>query len=308
MLTITPILPRFGAEISGVDISKPLDAATQAEIKAAQDKWGITVWRRTGLDNASHIEFSRIFGHIELAPVRPGREPRYGRRELFDAGNLDEKGEIIQDEAVIVHKRGDRLWHTDSAFMPLRSAYSLLLCHEAPAEGGHTWFADTRSAYDDLPQAMKDKLEGLVGENSLWWSRKLGGSDISEEQIDERSKAHHPIVHVHEGSGRKALYIAAHTRDIVGMPREEGRALIRELIEWATQPQYVFSVKYAPGDMVIWDNLCSMHKGGEFDERGARRDMRRTTIREGAPPSEPDDPFADLLGRDLKPMLAGANA
>jgi alpha-ketoglutarate-dependent 2,4-dichlorophenoxyacetate dioxygenase len=190
--------------------------------------------------------------------------------------------------------------------MPLRSAYSLLLCYEAPPEDGYTWFADTRSAYDDLPQAMKDRIEGLVGENSLWWSRKLGGSEISEEEIDQRSKAYHPIVHVHEGSGRKALYIAAHTRDIVGMPREEGRALIRELIEWATQPQYVFHVKYAPGDMVIWDNLCSMHRGGDFEERKYRRDMRRTTVREGAPPVEEDDPFAVLLNDSLRKVLAPA--
>jgi len=305
MLTVKPILPRFGAEVSGIDISKPLDEATRAEIKAAQDQWGVTVWRQTGLDNESHIEFSRMFGHLEKAPSLHGRPPKHGHRELFDAGNLDGNGEIIQDDTVIRHKKGDQLWHTDSSFMPLRSAYSLLLCYEAPPEKGYTWFADTRSAYDDLPQAMKDRIDGLVGENSLWWSRKQGGSPITEEEIDERSKAHHPIVHVHEGSGRKALYIAAHTRDIVGMDRDEGRALIRELIEWATQPQYVFHVQYQPGDMVIWDNLCTMHRGGEFEERRYRRDMRRTTIREGVP-TEPDDPFADLLNDSMRKLAPTA--
>jgi len=169
------------------------------------------------------------------------------------------------------------------------------LCNEAPPVGGQTWFADTPTAYDDLPQAMKERLEGLKARHSLWWSRKTAGYPLTEEEIDARPHAVHPLVHVHQGSGRKALYVAAHARDIIGMPPEEGRALLRELIEFATQPKYTFNVTYKPGDMAIWDNLCSMHRGGEYDEANHRRDMRRTTIREGAAPEIPDDPFTDLF-------------
>lgn len=294
-LTIAPILPSFGAEVSGVDIAKPLDERTRSAIIDAQNKYGVTVWRKTGLDDETHIAFSRIFGHIELAPRIANRPYRHAHRELFDASNLDAEGRIIQDELVRLHKRGDRLWHTDSSFMEMRSAQSLLLCHEAPPEGGETWFADTRTAYEDLPQAMKDRIEGLEARHSLWWSRSRAGFPLSEEEIDARPHARHPLMHIHRGSGRKALYIAAHARDIIGMPREEGRALLRELIEFATQPKYVFSVTYEPGDMVIWDNLCSMHRGGEFDDLRYRRDMRRTTIREGAAPERPDDPFTELF-------------
>jgi alpha-ketoglutarate-dependent 2,4-dichlorophenoxyacetate dioxygenase len=114
-------------------------------------------------------------------------------------------------------------------------------------------------------------------------------------QIDVKPHARHPLVHVHKGSGRRALYVAAHARDIIGMSREEGRALLAELIAFATQPQYVFSVSYRHGDMVIWDNLCSMHRGGGYDEVHHRRDMRRTTIREAPAPVEPDDPFTELF-------------
>ena len=294
-LTVKPILPRFGAEISGVDITKPLDEAAQREIIAAQDSWGVTVWRNTGLDDESHIAFSRIFGHLELAPKAAGRPTRHQHQELFDASNLDHEGKIISNEMIKLHKKGDRLWHTDSSFMAMRSAYSLLLCHEAPPEDGETWFADTRSAYDDLPQAMKDRIETLTAEHSIWWSRKMAGYPFTEEEIEARPAARHPLVHVHAGSGRKAMYVAAHAKDIVGMPRDEGRALLKELIEFATQPQYVFKVRYQPGDMVIWDNLCSMHRGGDFDDVNHRRDMRRTTVREGAPPVQPDDPFGELF-------------
>lgn len=301
-LTIKPILPRFGAEVSGVDITKLLDPETQAEIIAAMNKWGICVYRDTGLDNESHIAFSRVFGHLEKAPVRAGALPRHGHRELFDAGNLDASGAINRDPSAILYRKGDRLWHTDSSYMPLRSAYSLLLAHKVPRVGGETWFADTRSAYEDLPQSMKDRIDGLVGEHSLWWSRKLAGADISEEEIDSRMKARHPLVHIHAGSGRKTLYVAAHTRDIVGMDRDEGRRLIRELIEFATQPQYIFSVKWNVGDLVIWDNLCSMHRGGEFDHVNEARDMRRTTVREAAAPTEADDPFTELFSAIPPPV------
>jgi alpha-ketoglutarate-dependent 2,4-dichlorophenoxyacetate dioxygenase len=303
-LTIKPILPRFGAEVSGVDISKPLDVETRADIIAAMREWGICVYRNTGLDNESHIEFSRIFGYLEKAPVRAGSLPRHGHRELFDAGNLDASGAINRDPSAILYRKGDRLWHTDSSYMPLRSAYSLLLAHKVPSRGGETWFADTRSAYEDLPQSMKDRIDGLVAEHSLWWSRKLAGADISEEDIDSRMKARHPLVHIHAGSGRKTFYVAAHTRDIVGMDREEGRKLIRELVEFATQPQYIFSVKWNVGDLVIWDNLCSMHRGSEFDYVNEMRDMRRTTVREAAAPAQPDDPFTELFSSMPAPVAS----
>jgi len=219
-------------------------------------------------------------------------------RELFDASNLNVEGAITKDEAAISYRKGDRLWHTDSAFMEKRTSYSLLLAHEVPQEGGQTWFADTRSAYEDLPQEMKDKLEGLVGINSLWWSRMKAGAEIDEAEIDARPKAEHPLVHVHKGSGRKTLFIAAHTMDIKGMDKAEGRALLKLLIDHCTQPQYVFNVSWNPGDMVIWDNLCSMHRGGEFDAANEKRDMRRTTVREGTEPHQMetgDDPFAKLF-------------
>ena len=294
-LKVEPILPSFGAEISGVDITKALSVEDRQAVIDAQNKYGVTVYRNTGLTDETHIAFSRNFGYIELAPSMAGRKTRHAHREIFDASNLDADGAIIENELIRLHKKGDRLWHTDSSFMDIRSAQSLLLCHEAPAEGGATWFADTRGAYRDLPQAMKDRLEGLQARHSLWWSRRGAGYPLTEEEIDARPHATHPLVHVHKGSGRKALYIAAHTRDIVGMPVEEGRALIRELIEFATQPQYVFNVTYNPGDMTIWDNLCSMHRGGDFDELKYRRDMRRTTIREGEAPQQADDPFTELF-------------
>lgn len=310
-LNVKPILPKFGAECSGLDITRPLDANELKQVTDAMDRYGICVYRNTGLTDEQHVEFSRNFGYLERVPAREGFKMRLPFRELFDASNLNPEGEITRDEAAIQYRKGDRLWHTDSAFMEKRTSYSLLLAHEVPKEGGETWFADTRSAYEDLPRDMKEFLEDKIGINSLWWSRMKAGADISEEEIDARFKARHPLVHVHRGSGRKALFIAAHTMDIEGMDKQEGRDLIQQLIEHCTQPQYIFSVKWNPGDLVIWDNLCSMHKGGEFDYANEKRDMRRTTVREGTEPHtmELDDPFTKLFAETPKIVdIQGARA
>ena len=302
-LNVEPILPRFGAECSGLDLTRKLAAEEVKQVTDAMDTYGVTVWRDTGMIDADHVEFSRNFGFLERVPKREGVKFRLPFRELFDASNLNVDGEITQDPAAIQYRKGDRLWHTDSAFLEKRTSYSILLAHEVPPEGGETWFADTRSAYEDLPQETKDLLEGKIGINSLWWSRKKAGADISDEEIEERPRARHPLVHVHKGSGRKALFIAAHTMDVEGMGKDEGRQLIADLIAHCTQPQYVFSVNWNAGDMVIWDNLCSMHKGGEYAYDTYRRDMRRTTVREGTEPhtmESGDDPYTELFARSPK--------
>jgi alpha-ketoglutarate-dependent 2,4-dichlorophenoxyacetate dioxygenase len=294
-IKVEPILPRFGAEISGVDLAGPLDEETRRQIIEAQDKWGVTVWRGTGLDDARHVAFSRIFGHVELAPYHKGKKSRMPEPELFDASNLDFEGNITDNESVRLGAAGNRLWHSDSSFMEVRSAQALLLCHEAPPHGGPTWFADTRSAYEDLPQAMKDRLEGLEATHSYFWSRRRAGYPYTEEDVDAKPHATHPVVHVHKGSGRKAIFVGAHTRDIIGLDRDEGRALIDDLIAHCTQEQYIFSVHYKPGDMTIWDNLCSLHRGGEFDDTEYRRDMRRTTVRDPEAPEAAIDHFTTMF-------------
>jgi alpha-ketoglutarate-dependent 2,4-dichlorophenoxyacetate dioxygenase len=302
-LNVVPILPRFGAECSGLDLTRPLSPDEVKQVTDAMDTYGVTVWRDTGINDEQHVAFSRNFGFLERVPKREGVRFRLPFRELFDASNLNVEGEITQDPAAIQNRKGDRLWHTDSAFLEKRTSYSILLAHEVPPEGGETWFADTRSAYEDLPQETKDLLDGKIGINSLWWSRKKAGADISDEEIYDRPLARHPLVHVHKGSGRKALFIAAHTMDVEGMGKAEGRQLIADLIVHCTQPQYVFSVKWNAGDMVIWDNLCSMHKGGEYAYDTYRRDMRRTTVREGTEPhtmESGDDPYTELFARSPK--------
>lgn len=294
-LTIKPITPSFGAEVSGIDLTRPLTQGEVGEVIEAMDRWGVCVYRGTGLTDETHIAFSRQLGALFQVPgARPGTgtqvpaapsafRSRHKHLEIFDASNLDADGNIVANEMTMIHKRGDRQWHTDSSFSPDgRASYSLLLAHEVPPKDGQTHFADARGAYDALDEATKRLIEPLVASHSVWYSRMTAGLPITEADIAARPSMQHPIVQTHEGSGRKTLYIAAHASHIVGLPVHEGRALLRRLIDHTTQRQFTFSVTYGVGDLVIWDNRCTMHRGGDYDDRNYRRDMRRTTVRDGA--------------------------
>jgi alpha-ketoglutarate-dependent 2,4-dichlorophenoxyacetate dioxygenase len=283
MLTTTPKGPSFLAEVQGVDFSQPIDTPTLRAITHAMDTYAVCVFRGTALTDESHIAFSRLLGQLEHAPSLFGKGvKRFQHPELFDAGNLDASGQILVDERRRLYNKGNALWHTDSSFNPHRSAYSLLLAHEVPPAGGDTEFADMRAAYDALPGAMKERLENLTAEHWLWHSRMLAGyPEPTEQERMAKPPAQHKLVQVHPGSGRKSLYIAAHASHIVGWPIADGRALIRELIEFATQPEFVRAVAWRqPGDLVIWDNRCTMHRATSFEDTRYRRDMRRTTVLE----------------------------
>jgi alpha-ketoglutarate-dependent 2,4-dichlorophenoxyacetate dioxygenase len=281
MLRTHSLRPDFLAEVEGVDFSQPVNDTVLAEIVNAMDKYAVCVFRATGLDDAAHIRFSRLLGALEHAPQAiAGKSRRFQHPELFDAGNLDAHGNILVDERRRLYNKGNALWHTDSSFNPHRAAYSLLLAHEVPPVGGDTEFADMRAAYDALPDSTKRRIEDLVAEHWLWHSRMLAGyPEPTEQERQAKPPSRHRLVQVHPGSKRKTLYIAAHASHIVGWPVDEGRKLIQELMAHATQPQFAGRVNWrGPGDLVIWDNRCTMHRATSFEDTLYRRDMRRTTV------------------------------
>jgi alpha-ketoglutarate-dependent 2,4-dichlorophenoxyacetate dioxygenase len=172
-----------------------------------------------------------------------------------------------------------QLWHTDLSFRQGPAKWSMLHAKAIPPAGGDTEYADTRAAYDALPDAMKRKLEGLVAEHSAWHSTaRCGGYLPTEEERRSYPPARHKLVRRHPGSGRNTLYIGSHASHIVGMPVEEGQQLLDDLIEFATQPQFVYRQMWRVGDLVIWDNRCTMHRATPFAAADHVRDMRRTTI------------------------------
>jgi alpha-ketoglutarate-dependent 2,4-dichlorophenoxyacetate dioxygenase len=285
--------PLFVAEINGVDLRQPLDATTKHAIEQTMDRDAVSVLRDQDIDDAQQIAFASSFGPLEVAPAVQGKTGARGvgkrikHREIFDISNLDDDGRILDaDDQRATYAQGNQLWHTDSSFRQKSATWSMLHARVIPPDGADTEFVDTRAVYDALPDPMKSRVEGAVAEHSIWHSRaKLGGYTPSDEGRASRPPARHPLVRRHPGSGRKALYIASHASHIIGWPLEEGRALLEELIEFATQPQFVYAHKWRVGDLVIWDNRCTLHRATPYQSTRYVRDLRRTTIIDVAQPA-----------------------
>ena len=282
-LAIKPFSPTFGAAFEGLDLSKPLDAPTLSAVTAAMDQYAVGVIRHSKpWTDAEHIAFSLQLGPIQRTPVllHSGKKERLPHPEIIDQSNLDHDGEIFpENDKRLLYKRANQQWHTDMSFHPVRATYSLLSAHAIPPAGADTEFADLRAAYDALPQAMKDRLDSLEAEHSYWYSRvTAGGPEPDEAERRSGPPARHRIVQTHRG--RKTLYLASHAFAIVGWPENEARALLAELAAFATQSRFLYRHRWQIGDILIWDNLCTMHRATPFDDTTYPRDMRRTTVRE----------------------------
>jgi alpha-ketoglutarate-dependent 2,4-dichlorophenoxyacetate dioxygenase len=288
-VTVQPTTPNFAAEVGEVDLGKPLGAQDLAAIRAAFTKYAVLVFPDQDFTDESHLDFARHFGPLETSvfAIRADHKMRL-QPQLADVGNLDAEDRILKsDDRVRLYQLGNRLWHTDSSFKRLPAYCSILHGRSIPPIGGHTEFADLRAAYDALPEATKQKIAGLVAEHSLMTSRaKLGFSDFND---DER-KAFEPVPQVLvrrlQDSGRMSLYVASHAGAIRGMAKPEAERLIKELIDHATQRQFVYTHRWRVNDLVMWDDRCTMHRGLEFDDQRYKRDMRRATVSDVAPTCE----------------------
>jgi alpha-ketoglutarate-dependent 2,4-dichlorophenoxyacetate dioxygenase len=273
--------PLFVGEVMGVDLTRPISEATFSEIQRTINRDAVLVFQGEPLSEEQQIAFSTRFGPISGPQgVLQTNIKRRVSDKLVDISNLDEQSRVLDvNDRRRMFALGNQLWHTDSSFKRIPAKYSMLHAHSVTPEGGETQFTDMRAAYEALPPKMKARLEGLVAEHSIFHSRaKLGFTEFSAEERAALPPVHHPVVRVHRGSDRKALYLASHASHIVGWPVPDGRLLIAELIEHATQPQFVYTHTWAVGDLVMWDNRCTMHRGRPYDEVNHRRDLRRATI------------------------------
>ena len=279
-LNIRPLHPVFAAEITGVDLTKPLSAEAHAEIVAAMDVYAVAVFPNQPLTDEQQIAFSARFGPLETTRQahRADFKPRLNLH-ISDISNIDDNSRVMSaDDRRRMSGLANRLWHTDSSFKATPAKYSLLSARIVPSSGGDTQFADLRAAYDALPDKKKREIEGLVAMHSIIYSRStIGFSDFTPEEHAALPPVPQVIVRTHPGSGRKTLYLASHAHEIVGMPVPEARVLLHELMDHATQPQFVFTHRWKAGDLVIWDDRCTMHRAREFDMTEVR-EMHRTTV------------------------------
>ena len=282
-ITVAPLHPHIGAEVSGVDVAKPLDDATLAALWGAIDRHSVVVMHGQSITDAQLKAFAGRFGGLEIgrAALQPGKR-RLDIPEIGDISNLDIENKVRdQYDRRRLDMLGNRLWHTDASYMPVPVVLGMLFAvavpPASPLGGGETEFADMRAAYDALPGDMKTAIDGLVVEHDIFWSRgQIGFTEFPPGEREKYPPSPQKLVRRHPGSGRKTLYLSAHASHIVGWPVADGRLLLHDLNTHATQREFVYSHKWAKGDLVIWDNRCTMHRGRPHDE-SQPRDLRRAT-------------------------------
>ncbi len=280
-VTIMPVTPGFVAEVGDVDLRRPLAAEDFAAIEAAFWTYAVLIFPDQDITPEEQLAFAARFGPVETErTLDPKATPSRFAGNFADISNLTSDGTIwAADSRQRMYKAGNRLWHTDSSFKYLPGLASLLHARTVVPLGGHTEFADQRAAYDALPAETKARLEGLIAEHCIVHSRlRSGFSEFTESERRRLPPVPQMLVRTIPQNGRRSLYVASHAGRIFGMPDAEGRALIDELIAHVTQRQFVYTHRWRPNELVMWDNRCTMHRGTEYDDLRWVRDMRRVTL------------------------------
>jgi len=280
---IRQLHPLFVGEVSGMDLSQPVDAASVRAIWEAIDRYAVLVFHDQQLSDEQLRDFAGKFGQLEIGrSAAEGGKRRLALPEIGDISNLDESGQLRdRNDRRRLDSLGNRIWHTDASYMPVPVVLGILHAVAVPPAsalgGGQTEFADMRAAYDALPQIMQDEIDGLVAEHDIFWSRgQIGFTNFLPGEREKYPPSQQRLVRRHRGSKRKSLYLSAHASHIVGWPVPEGRILLYDLNLHATRPEFVYSHNWQVGDLVIWDNRCTMHRGRPHDDTHAR-DLRRAT-------------------------------
>jgi alpha-ketoglutarate-dependent 2,4-dichlorophenoxyacetate dioxygenase len=278
-LAFSPLHPTFVAEVGPIDLRTAADRDTLEQLRAGMDRYAILVFRDQAFAGMEQAEFAQRFDgqlHTKTGSAAIAKN-RFGNEALTDISNVGESGELLpSNDRRRQYLLGNRLWHTDASFQDPPGRYSMLYSVVVPPVPSDTEFADMRSAYDTLTDDVKAKLEGLRAQHSIAYSRAMLGFEFTEKESQTLKGAVHPLIRTLP-YGRKSLYLASHASSIIDWPLPEARLLLRDLTEHATQPQFVYRHSWRVGDLVIWDNRATMHRGMPFDDTKYRRELRRVT-------------------------------
>ena len=290
-ITMRQIGPCFAAEVDGIDMRKPLSPDEVRAIHEGMNEHAVLVFHDQDIDDEQQMAFTLSLGKLE-APSRASlREADDYRLPITfnDVSNLDRNNQVFaRDDRRRLFAIGNRLWHSDSSFKVIPAMYSLLHARSTPSKGGNTEFADMRAAYDALDAEIKAEAEDLICEHSQIFSRQqIGFFELTDEERARFKPVRQRLVRVHPATGRKSLFLASHAGGIVGWPTPEARLFLHDLVEHATQREFVYSHKWSVGDLVMWDNRRTMHRGRAFPAH-EKRDVRRTTLA-GDGPTAPQE-------------------
>ena len=283
-MIIKEIRNDFGAQISNVDLSISINKEDIKAILKAIDDFSFLIFPDQSLSDDSHLEFTKLLGTPEPNHVAQGRD---GIINYFGTiGNVQPDGTVQgNNHQHTKFLTGNNMWHTDSSFRKVPSFVSIMMAYEVPEEGGETQFVSARSAYARLPEDMKEKIDPLEVIHDYVFSR----SKVAE--VDPKHAASLPpitqrLVRENPNSGAKNFYIGSHAKEIVGWNYDDSRLLLDELLAETVADEYVYTHTWQPGDLVIWDNRCILHRGTGYDADKYRRFMRQTRVAGSGPTLE----------------------
>ena len=294
-LKINSLHPALGAVVTGLDFSRPLDAGMVEEIRAHWMQHHVLVFRCGDISDEDHIRFSRHFGELELFPEADQRSSRHP--EIFRVSNVDEAGRIrASDDPIDAYLRIVEFWHTDSAYRRIPSLGAILHGIEVPDQGGETLFVNLFRVYEEMPQDLRRRVVGRVGRFSYERIRDFARPGHRKLTASEKAAVpavQHALLRSHPDRGRRiSLYISPlNMEGIVDMPDAEAMQLIDELTAFASQERFVYRHRWQVGDLLMWDNRCTMHQVMPYDRARQRRVMHRTALA-GIDPVTPASPSA----------------
>ena len=255
-MEITPLDSTLGAVVTGVRLAL-LGGDEWTAIERAFPDQAVLVFPGQHLGSDEQIGFARRFGEIEVL---------FEGYDAVPISTIDQAGTVLApDHPVMQVVRGNQGWHTDSSYMPVSAKASLLSARVVPERGGDTEWADMRAAYDALDAATRARIAGLCAYHSIAYSQAKAGFDTTLGYGMDEAAQLRPLVKVHPVTGRSALFIGRHAHAIPGLSPEESEELLSGLLEQACRPPHVLSHHWQPGDLVVWDNRCVLHRAGEWD-------------------------------------------
>lgn len=278
---ITPLSP-FAARVEGPDLRQPLSPEEVRRVETLMDTHAVLVFPGQQLDQHQQIAYAKNFGPLDLGLRKlTGGAHRFEYAELADISNVTADGQVAErDHRKIVGNVANQLWHSDSSFQRPRAKYSMLHAVITPSFGGDTEFADLRMAWDALPEWQQRQIRDLRALHYALHSRfMLGDTAYTDAQKQAIPAVEWPLVQTDPRTGRKILFVGVHACEVKGMTLAEGRMLLMDLLEHATQREFVYRHRWSVGDLVMWDNTATVHRGRWYD-LSERRELRRATTEE----------------------------
>jgi taurine dioxygenase len=271
---VRKLTPAIGAELSGIDFAVGISDALFAEIRRAWLRYQVLLFPAQDIAPGAQVALARHFGEVQIHVMNQYHAD--GHPELYRLSNLDEHGNPNGKHP----DKGTLAWHTDGSWRRRTGQATIIYGEIVPNVGGETHFCDMYGAYERLSPAWKARIAGLRAVHNLDFSRnrRHGHEPMTAEQKEATPPVDHPIVRTHPETGRKCLFLGDHAEYIVGMPYDEGRALIDELNALAVHADLTYEHRWTPGELIVWDNRCTMHRATEYDPATQRRVVRRCTV------------------------------